>query len=213
MSYGLQIQSSSGYVQIDETYANSGLIQSGTTTTGTRVSVSGGLDKCLVFVKIPYGKSITRSYWSSTEFSTYPGHSSDTNYSYEYRVFKNLTQQPTLNGYGLYVFNQTSNLVFSSNYRYSRIAAAANFVIPVNDTNYQTNITIPSIGVQPWILLNTLYTAGLADSGSNFSYVMNVIATLQSNGNVNAFIDVVSNGPYVATSWVNDGSRTLLLAK
>jgi len=82
MSYGLQIQSSSGYVQIDETYANSGVIQSGTTTTGTRVSVPGGLDKGLVFVKIPYGKSITRSYWSSTEFSTYPGHSSGANYSY-----------------------------------------------------------------------------------------------------------------------------------
>ena len=56
MSYGFRAVNQSGYVQIDQDYANFAMVASGTANTGSVVIVGIDLAECLVFIRPPLNR-------------------------------------------------------------------------------------------------------------------------------------------------------------
>lgn len=210
MTYGLQVISASDYVQIDENYANCGLIQSGTANTGTAITVTGGLSRTLIFVRIPYGKTITAyGAKNADQFITRPGPAGQADYAYDYRVYKRVTDLTPSNGFGLQVFDSSGLLSFDSNFGYARLAAVA----ALNVTGQSSSVTIPNIGSQPWILLDPLGVCAFTYLTSYVGQVWSLMATLAANGDVSIGMSPVANGPPVGSDTVITGTRSIVLAR
>lgn len=211
MTYGLQVLSASGYVQVDENYANCGVIQSGTANTGTAITVTGGLSRTLIFVRIPYGKTITAyGAKNADQFITRPGPAGQADYAYDYRVYKRVTDLTPSNGFGLQVFDSSGLLSFDSNFGYARLAAVA----ALNVTGQSSLVTIPNIGSQPWILLDPLGVCAFTQSGNpQIGDVWTLMASLAANGDVSVGMGRVASGPPVGSDTVITGTRSIVLAR
>ena len=212
MTYGLQVISASDYVQVDENYANCGLIQNGTANTGTAITVTGGLARTLIFVRIPYGKTITAyGAKNADQFNTRPGPDGLANYAYDYRVYKRVSDLTPSNGFGLQVFDSSGRLSFDSNFGYARLAAVA----ALNVTGQSSPVTIPNIGSQPWILLDPLGLCALTQSGHReIGDVWTLMASLATNGDVSVGMGRVGSGPPPGDSdIVITGTRSIVLAR
>ena len=210
MSYGLQVYSAAGYVQIDETYANYSLIQAGTTTTNLPVVVTGGLSRTMVFVRIPYGQTIASKISGVTDaFKAAPIGLGATNFTYEYRVYRRVPNTPTP-GMGLQVFDAGGALTFDSNKSYARILSAA----LIDVTGLSSSAYVAGFGSQPWIWFDPLYTAAFTQSGNpNYGYQHALCARLHVDNSVEYGVGLLGQGPPVVDDVYITGTRALLLAK
>lgn len=209
MSYGPQVISAAGYIQIDETYANHSLVQAGTATTGTPFSVSGlGTARKLVFVRLPYGRAIARKYTSAADSFLTVAADGGADFAFEYRVFERISSSPS-SGYGLHVFDGSGGLTFDSNLQYARIRASAS----VSITTFSLSSTVPGIGAQPWVWLDPLYIIAYVPIAPGLgSYMYALSAKVLADNSVVFAGAPIGTGPPLPDVVVFDGIRTLLLA-
>lgn len=215
MSYGLNIYNNSNYLQIDESYSNCTLYQSGTAVTGTTVSVPGTpkvpapLTKAMIFVRIPYGTCIalygTRS---STSFTAKPGVYGQANFTYEYRIFRIASSLNPTTGYGMQVFNSSGNLSFDSGYTYARIQLQLQLTV----NSIYSGGTIPNQGFQPWIYLDPLVISGAVPLDANIAQLY-VLSATQNPDNSVSFYQTYIQPVAPNQNFSLPGTRTMLLAK
>lgn len=215
MSFGINVYNNSNYLQIDESYSNCTLYQSGTAVTGTTVSVPGTpkvpnpLTRAMIFVRIPYGTCIalygTRS---STSFTARPGVYGQANFTYEYRIFRIAASLNPTTGYGMQVFNSSGNLSFDSGYTYARIQSAGMLTL----SNIYTAASIPSLGFQPWIYLDPLVISGAVPLDANIAQLYVLSATQNADNSV-SFYQTYIQPVAPNQNFSLPGTRALVLAK
>lgn len=179
MTYGLQVSNASGYLQVDELYENYALVQEGTSTTTSRVSVPnlGGPLNSLVFVRLPVGKGIAGCHTFSDFFYLLKV-IGDPDFTFEYRVYRRNGQLPiTQVTHGFMVFNSGGGLVFDSSRRYPRLKS----VSIVNPSTVQLPTTVPGIGINPWVYANTYGTYKFVNRGGYYLDWHDLCLTVQSD--------------------------------
>ena len=168
MSYGLRVYNDSGYLQIDQDFANYQIIQSGTFTIGSSSAISPTISHSgpndgsnLVFVKPPFSASNViidgSSVVGGSSFAVYgdPG-------TYSYFVAARATAlSASSETYGLRVYNSGGGLVFDSGRKTLNIKSISYPAATINATNtegpiYTTYLSAPASGKSHYVLLNPL---------------------------------------------------------
>lgn len=129
MAYGIQIQNTNNIVQIDQDYKNYCLTQSGSVTsttagvTVTFTTVSGTIP-IVAIANVPSGNYILLTAISATSFTV----SSASTTTFNYKVYSLVDATTLASGFGLRVFNSSSQCVFDSLKTYLRIRYVTNFL-------------------------------------------------------------------------------------
>lgn len=209
MSYGLQIVNESGYVQIDENYANYSLVASGYGTTGTVVMAGMDLTDCLVFIRIP------TNVWATTDGGIDSGDRfviatsyGSSNFAFEYRIYKYVMALPATTGYTLQVYGSDGSLCFDGNRAQTRIASVSNYSVGSGST-----ITIPSPGFNPWVLANTMDFVKMVMVNAYLSNWHTLGFRVSSAFSVEVGEVLMNTLPFGISVPVTNGNATILLAR
>lgn len=134
MSYGFRSISSSGFVQIDDSFSNFTLLQSGVAVGSfLNISYPSVPTQVFGFVKIPLGSAF---YITSGAGST----------PYEYRIYARNEDIPASISYGMRVRSASNAVVFDSGTQKVRVASASYGLF----SGTSGSITIPSPGFHPF---------------------------------------------------------------
>ena len=130
MSYGIRIQNSSGFVQIDDTYDNFVLHQTGVVSASKNspatISYANAGSLPLIAIRTVSGGSMAISGFSTTSAEFRGGN--DGAATVEYRVYRRLAGVPaSSSNYGLRVYNGAQALTYDSGRVYMRIGQLATF--------------------------------------------------------------------------------------
>lgn len=209
MSYGFRAVNQSGYVQIDQDYANFALVASGTASTGSVVIVGIDLAECLVFIKLPLNKWAAADGGTSfgDRFVIVPEYGAGS-FTYEYRVYRYATSLSRTSGYSLQIFRGDGTLCFDGNRAQTLIMSANNYTLGSG------LITLPSAGIHPWVLANALDFVGVqAVPQANQSWWFHVGARVNGDYTVslNSIQTKITSG--VMSVPANTGVTNMLLAK
>ena len=209
MSYGLQIVNESGYVQIDENYANYSLVASGYGTTGTVVMAGMDLTDCLVFIRIP------TNVWATTDGGIDSGDRfviattrGSSNFPFEYRVYKYVMALPATTGYTLQVYRGDGSLCFDGNRAQTRVISVSNY--PVGSGAV---ITIPSVGFNPWVLANTMDFVKMVMVNSSLSKWYTLGFRVNTNFTIEVGEVLMNTLPFGISVPVTNGNSTILVAR
>lgn len=119
MSYGIQVQNTDSRIQIDENYSNVYKQSSGSATASTAYPPSGYTNGDLVLCRakssghVGTGLGNSRQFWSTgVNTLSYTAPSSGYEYLIARKIAGNIS--PASSGYGLEVFNSSSQLTFSA---------------------------------------------------------------------------------------------------
>lgn len=130
MSYGIKVKNSSGFVQIDDTYDNFVLHQTGTVSASKNSSATisyadtGSLP--VIAIRTVSGGSMAIAGVSTTSAGFRGGN--DGAATVEYRVYRRLAGVPASSGnYGLRVYNGAQALTYDSGRAYMRVSQLATF--------------------------------------------------------------------------------------
>lgn len=166
MSYGLQIISSNGFIQIDQNYANYYLIHRGFASVPARTAsnIPGVTatwatqpSPCLVFVRPPYGRYVANTVSisanepfldSASIFNT--GVIGTPAFSVEYAVFAPRSNAGPNTGHGFQVFMPNGQVAFSSLDTHLRIVAGQTYTYGGLDFS----VTLPSAPGNAFFMLN-----------------------------------------------------------
>ena len=165
MTFGVRVLGSAGYMQIDDNYSNYGLVQSGTATTSSKISLpnTGSPTAYLILVRIQPGQHIRNISMMNDGFYLYPVGAS---FSFEYRAFLRNDMLTPGGGYGFRVFKPNGALAFDGAFTYARLRSVS--IINAESTSFP--LTIPGIGVNPWIYVNSLGLYKAVNSGVNINW-------------------------------------------
>ena len=130
MSYGIRVQNSSGFVQIDDIYDNFVLHQTGTVSASTNspatISYANTGSLPLIAIRTVSGGSMAVAEITTTSAVFRGGY--DGAATVEYRVYRRLAGVPASSGnYGLRVYNGAQALTYDSGRAYMRIRQLATF--------------------------------------------------------------------------------------
>jgi hypothetical protein len=196
MSYGIQIFSGNGNIQLDSTTSNSGVIV--VDAAASSQTVSAVLDKELVFAKpVATGAAITMGWLSNnvgggydpavnTTFTFRNNYGTAINCSYiKVKVASELTESTS--GYGLQVYNDDGDLAFDSGLynadggfgvtdfvKGGDFNGSYNFIDSDIDKYCLMNLTYAagaSMGFRGYIYKNTTSTAGVYTRGKGIYYL------------------------------------------
>ena len=191
MSYGFKSISSAGFVQIDDSYSNYTLLQSGFATGSFgNISYPAVAGEVMAMVKIGIGHV----------FDVVNGSSGG---AYEYRIYARNQDIPASLTNGMRIRSSSNFVVFDSGVRKLQVAVASYGLFSIG-----SSITLPSPGYHPWFAIagasgivasayNNMFTALLgprATQNSNLSVTFQV----QTVGQIPAFIPFSS--PPTATN-------------
>lgn len=130
MSYGIKVQNSSGFVQIDDTYDNFVLHQTGTVSASKNAPATinyadtGSLP--IIAIRTVSGGSMAIAEVSTTSARFWGGN--DGAATVEYRVYRRLAGVPaSSSNYGLRVYNGAQALTYDSERMYMRVRQLATF--------------------------------------------------------------------------------------
>lgn len=209
MSYGLQIVNESGYVQIDENYANYSLVASGYGTTGTVVMADMDLTDCLVFIRIP------TNVWATTDGGIDSGDRfviatryGSGNFAFEYRIYKYVMALPATTGYTLQVYGSDGSLCFDGNRAQTRIASVSNYPVGSGAT-----ITIPSSGFNPWVLVNNMDFVKVAMVNASMSNWYTLGFRVSASFDIDVGEVLMKTLPFGLSVPVTNGNSTILIAR
>ncbi len=165
MTFGARVLGSAGYIQIDDNYSNYGLVQSGTATTSSKISLpnAGSPTAYLILVRIQPGQHIRNVSMMNDGFYLYHVGAS---FSFEYRAFLRNDLLTPGGGYGFRVFKPNGALAFDGAFTYARLRSVS--IINTESTSFP--LTIPGIGVNPWIYVNSLGLYKAVNSGVNVNW-------------------------------------------
>ena len=213
MSYGLRVFSGSGYIQIDGSYSNYRLVQSGTAVTGNTISYSKAMGRVMVFVRPPVGKPIFAKMVSTASGFGAGAPYAQAPFVYEYRVFERCVDTPTYpsSSYGLRVKDAAGLTTFDSDQVYPRIASTTTFSMP---RWFLPGIVIPSINEVPWVSLESLYPALLdGEATPNNGMFAGPVARINADNSVTVSLAATVTGP--PTGFMDQWcfSRNILLAR
>lgn len=185
MSYGFQVVGTYGTTQIDETYQNFLLYQSGQVAYNNLASLPSGL----IFLRIPYGTSI--------------GQSSNTNVC-DYRVYRQASQMGAGDPYGLKVYDGAGNMTFDSSFVPLRVLQIINALA-------YNGATSTAFSSRPWVSIHVFGVQGFAQTGNpNVGISFGQVATQNANNSVTFVQGVIGSGPPVSVMY--DGYMTYLFA-
>lgn len=186
MGYGFQVIGSHGVTQIDETYANHMLYQSGTVALNNLASLPSGL----LFIRIPYGGSV--GYLNQTSVL-------------DYRVYREANSLGAGNQHGLRVYGPSGQMFFDGAYRPLKVLSVINAIA-------YYGATTPAYASRPWVSYHVFGPQGLlAGPTFNEGYTVGQIATQNGNNSVTFVQDVIGAGPPVSQDYLYDGYMTYLL--
>ena len=130
MGYGIRVQNSSGFVQIDDTYDNFVLHQTGTVSASKNspatISYADTGSLPIIAIRTVSGGSMAIAGVSTTSAGFHGGN--DGAATVEYRVYRRLAGVPaSSSNYGLRVYNGANALTYDSGRTYMRIRQLATF--------------------------------------------------------------------------------------
>lgn len=214
MAFGISVISSGGFTQIDETYGNFRIIQSGTIVMGiydSQKTVSFPTQSVtpLVFVRPPYGGQI----WGST------GNQTISNSNFTISTFAAMTVKYVvcvpINGsgsdtFGMRVYGPSGQTTFDAAHN----LISLDHFMQITMNNYHQGVTTVAVPTPPvgerYILLNPLVIHSIVVT--DFDNQMGNEYYLTAQLNSESSITYKSEGmPFSAyQTWSTNGARTLL---
>lgn len=212
MTYGLKVYNSSGFVQIDDAYSNHALVMEGTAMTGTTIHTPFVIADCLLFVRLPVGATTPGSYtYAIVDLNDgrFNHVSVGANFVYEYRLYASNGALPGINSHSLQVFKADGSVAFDGSRSYARLAAVVQ-----HDPTTSGPITIPSIGINPWILTNPFGATRWEKVGSSWMDEYSLTARL--NPDFSLYISQVVTASFnvgIPNTRKFGGNRHIILAR
>jgi len=194
MTYGFRSISSGGFVQIDDSFSNFTLLQSGVAT-GSFLNISYPSSPVQVFgmIKIPIGAFFDVRNGARINVS---GGNFGTQIPYDYRIYARNQDFPASINQGIKVFNSSGQTIFDSGV----LKVQADAVAYGTFSGFSNSIVIPSVGYHPWIAVcGASGDTGVAQNPPSLSLIIGVAAQQNANFSVNFTTIVVGAIPFGVT--------------
>lgn len=201
MSYGFRSESSSGIVQIDDSFQNFVLAQEGTASGDFfDIPLVDNFVNVIAMVRVAY---------NSTFFLKSFDNNINDNPNFEYRIYAKQPLNQQTSGHGIIVNDFNGNRVFDSGVKKLNVEA----VHYLNLSDLFSEITYPSVGYRPWVGIGCLETTGFRPSGQpNLpSSIMALGIQQNTNNSVRFFQDRVGLGPFGANAFWGGGTKSIII--
>jgi hypothetical protein len=195
MSYGFRSESSSGIVQIDDSFQNFVLVQEGVASGNFfNISLVDQPQNIMAMVRLSAGQ----------EFFT----KSNANPSFDYRIYARQSLNRQLSGHGIIVNDASGNRVFDSGVKKLNVSA----VHYLNLAGLTSQVTYPSVGFRPYIGIGCLETTGVIGQ----PMVQGILNALHFRQNADNSVTFFQKGfagapPQLVGSFWGGGTKSIII--
>lgn len=213
MTYGFRSISSSGYVQIDDTYSNYGLYQAGSVSSvyidaqSPNLVVYGCGNDAVLAVQAPVGYSVFG--WARASGGTLSAYVCTSPYftTVKYRVYSKYSIFGAVSGYGMVINNSSGSRVYDTNHKVMSVSVNGIVNADYPDAAF-------SVDTDSYVVFHTLYDSRLEYAGfSDISNMYGMAARWDSANYVSFISELYGIGPPVASPEYYGGLRSIVIVK